>query len=172
VGDTLHIRVRRGSVVKAEELEKAIELGARRTGPEDAILVLLDADDDCPKELAPRLLERAKGQRPDRRIGVVLAKREFEAWLVASVESLRGYRELDSKATAPKDVEGMRNPKGWLTRLLPPGSPYSPTIDQAPMAERIDLEKARTAPSFDKLCRELVRLLGPGPSQAQPDAPS
>lgn len=153
-------RIKRHRLVKEGELERAIELAGRRTSAEDAILVLLDADDDPACTLGPGLLERARKARPDRRVGIVIANREFEAWFAAAVKSLRGYRDLDENAAPPPDPEAIRDVKGWLTRLLPPGSPYSPTIDQGPMVQRLDLDVARQgAPSFDKLCRELQRLL-------------
>ena len=53
------VRVGRYKVVRPGELERACELARRRPEGCNAILLLLDADDDCPKELAPDLLERA-----------------------------------------------------------------------------------------------------------------
>ena len=53
------VRVGRYKVVRPGELERAIELARRTRENCDAILAVLDADDDCPAELAPTLLERA-----------------------------------------------------------------------------------------------------------------
>src|SRR5437762_13902457 len=50
-------RVRRNRVVKPGELEKAVELACMRDGC-TAIILILDADDDCPKELSPPLVAR------------------------------------------------------------------------------------------------------------------
>ena len=61
------IRVKRNQVVKPDELERHIELLGNRVGANGAILVLLDADDDCAARLGPALLERAIAARPDRR---------------------------------------------------------------------------------------------------------
>ena len=47
------IRVKRQQIVKAGELERAVELAARRAGVNDGILILLDADSDCPADLTP-----------------------------------------------------------------------------------------------------------------------
>lgn len=151
-----HLRIPRARLVKAIEFENAIALAAIRTKETDLILVLLDADDDCPRDLSAELLQRAQRTRSDRRVSVVLAKREYEAWLVAGVQSLSGYRNL-AEAKAPPYAEDIRDTKGWLTKLLPPGSPYKETIDQAKMTERLDLELARRASSFQKLCRELIK---------------
>src|SRR5436305_12240010 len=78
------LRVPRNKLVKPGELERSIELAARRAGSGGAILVVLDSDDDCPAALGPELLARARKIRSDLPISVVLAKREFEAWCLAS----------------------------------------------------------------------------------------
>ena len=82
------IRVDRRKIVKAAELERAVELAARKAGAGGRILILLDAEDDCPAELAPDLLRRARAARGDRAIRVVLAKTEYEAWFLAAADSI------------------------------------------------------------------------------------
>lgn len=42
------------------------------------LLLLLDAESDCPAELAPRLLTAVRQTRSDADIACVLAKRELE----------------------------------------------------------------------------------------------
>lgn len=49
-------RVPRGKLVKSKELQRAVEAVARLAGPGAPILILLDADDDCVKELSARML--------------------------------------------------------------------------------------------------------------------
>lgn len=161
------IRVRRNKVVKPEEVERVVELAARRAGPEGRILLLLDADQDCPAELAPELLQRAIVARSDRPISVVLAKSEFEAWFVAAAESIAGKRSIQASARAPANPESISDAKGWLSGCMPAGRSYRSTRDQPGLAAVFDLEAARTAPSFDKFWREVVRLLESDPSQGQ-----
>lgn len=80
-------RVKRNKIVKPGELESAITFATMdRTGV-TAVLVLLDADDDCPAALAPALLERARAVSP-LPVSVVFAVREFEAWFLGGLESL------------------------------------------------------------------------------------
>ena len=67
------IRVNRDRLLKEGELERYVDLAARQSGADGRILILLDADDDCPRERAPTILQRAKATRSDRRIRVVLA---------------------------------------------------------------------------------------------------
>jgi hypothetical protein len=50
------IRIPRTKLVKPGELERSVELAARRAGKGGAILMLLDSDDDCPAALGPELL--------------------------------------------------------------------------------------------------------------------
>src|SRR5438045_2049103 len=84
------IRIPPDKLVKANELERAVELAARKNNPPGAVLILIDADEDCPAVLAPQLLARARKQRSDPPLAVVLAKREYEAWFLAAAVSLRG----------------------------------------------------------------------------------
>ena len=141
------------------ELERAVALAARRAGAGGRILLLLDANGDCPARLAPRLLERAVAARSDRRIRVVLAKMEYEAWFLAAAESLAGRAGLDEDARPPGDPEAVRGAKAWLSARMPPGHPYRETIHQASFSTAIDLDRARSAPSFDKLVRDVRFLL-------------
>lgn len=157
---TTVIRQPRTVILKPGELERAVTLLANKVGERGAVLVLIDADDDPACELAPTLLRRAQTTRPDRPIGVVLAVREYEAWLLTAASSLRGKRGLPADLEAPTVPEAIRDAKGWLDQRMPRG--YSPTADQPALTGLFDLELARSSPSFDKLVRELTRLLLPG----------
>ncbi|HIE28097.1 TPA: DUF4276 family protein, partial [Candidatus Poribacteria bacterium] len=89
------VRVHRTSVVKEGEIERAVALARRNREGCDAVLVLLDADDDCPAELGPKLLNRIKKGHGDlSAVAVVLPKREFEGWFLGSLQSLRGVRGI------------------------------------------------------------------------------
>lgn len=154
------IRTKRQRLVKPGELEKSVELAGRQTGPDDGILVLLDADSDCPRDLGPSLLNRAVATRRDRAISVVLAKAEYEAWFLAAAQSLAGRRGLDPAIVSPPDPEAIGDAKGWLRNRMPARKPYSETLDQPALTTVFDLNAARTAPSFEKLWREVRFLLG------------
>lgn len=154
------IRVPRNRVVKEGELEKAIEL-ARRNYPEVmAVLVVLDADTDCPKSLGPELLRRAQaaaGGHFD--CAVVLPNTEFESWFIGAVESLRGQRGISSSASPPADPEVIRDAKGWLTRQMS-GKKYLEVLDQPAFAAQFDmlmaLSSCRSFRKFDKDVRVLL----------------
>lgn len=153
------IRVRRNLVVKPEELERRVRLAADKGGGDGRILVLLDADTDCPAELGPALLARAESAQSDRKMAVVLAKAEYEAWFVAAAESLVSPRGLRPGVTAPTDPESVASPKKWIGDRMAAARRYSPTTHQPAFTARFDLESARSAPSFDKMWRSLESLL-------------
>jgi len=152
------IRVGRNKLVKAGELERNVDLAARKMGGNGGILIVIDADADCPASMGPELQKRASAVRGDLPIGVVLANREYEAWYLAAAESLQGKRGLPRTLTPPANPEGIRDAKGWLDRHA--GSHrYSETIDQLELARLFDLQAARQAPSFDKCYREIARII-------------
>lgn len=155
----LPARVSRTLITRENELRRYVELMARKVAPDDAIVVLLDADDDCPAELGPRLTAWARSQRADRRIEVVLIPREFEAWFLASTRSLAGRRGLPVDLAPPdRPPEQIRDAKGWLARQMP--RRYHETVDQAPLAASFDLQAARACASFERFVRKLAALLG------------
>jgi hypothetical protein len=156
------IRVPRSRLIRPEEFENAVELAWLRAGENGLVLVMLDADDDCPATLGPELLDLAARVRPRRSIGVVVARCEFEAWFLAAAESLAGHRDLPLDLTAPDDPESIRDAKGWLSmrmRAVRPGG-YRETRDQAALAALFDMDLARLrSRSFRKLWAELERYL-------------
>jgi len=153
------IRIARSKLVQPGELEKAVELAVRGLHASGVVLVIIDSDDDCPKELAPVLVARATGAMSGRWLaGVVLAKSEFESWFIAAAESIAGHSGLRPDLAAPPDPESIRGAKAWLRRAMLPGRTYSETVDQPALASRFDLTAARRAPSFDKMYREMDRF--------------
>ncbi len=150
------IRIPKSKLVKEPELRRAVQLAGRQTTAGDAILVLIDADEDCPASLGPTLLGQARAERADRRIAVVLAQREFEAWFVAAASSLAAAGKLTAGTEPPAHAETIADAKGWLTKAM--GGRYSETIDQPAFAQLFDLDAARACGSFAKLWRDFTRL--------------
>lgn len=152
------IRMPRSKLTIPGELEKAVQLAAGKVAPAGGLLILMDADDDCPATLAPSILARVHATRSDLPAAVVLPTREFESWFLAAAESLRDRFQPSQDRQTPVHAEEIRGAKEWLReRLL--GGRYSPTVDQPALAAVFDLQQARSAPSFDKLWREMERLL-------------
>lgn len=154
------------------ELGQKVERAARvlrarlRPSPADRgfILLLMDADEDCPATLGPQLLARARAVRGDADIACVLAKRELENWFKAAAASLAGANGLPEDLTLPPNPEEGSGDK-WLTRQMQrtdKNRKYAKPADAVDMARRMDLRQCRDhSPSFDKLCRELEARLPP-----------
>lgn len=158
------IRHARSSLLNEQksDLERALKLASLELQTSQLphsrrlILLMVDADDDCPKELAPKLLARSQAISHEP-IGVVLPYVEFETWFVAAAESLKQY--LKNDVPPPQNPETTRSGKKWIAeRFL--GVRYSETVDQPKLAAAMDLKLCRDrSPSFDKLCRVLEQAL-------------
>jgi hypothetical protein len=148
-----------GSVTKPGGLERALGAVAE-SFPAHAIVVLMDCDDDCPKELGPRMAHRAKQARPDLYISFVLAHREYESWFLAAAESLAGKRRLVTGLVAPEIPESIRDAKGWLSQHIQGPGRYSPTQDQAALSASLDLRRAHLrSRSFRKFWKEIEAIM-------------
>jgi uncharacterized protein DUF4276 len=152
-------RIPKSQLVQPEELERAVEALTRQIGRNKPILVLLDADDDCPKDLASSLKARCDAAHADVNVSIVIAKNEYEAWFLAAAKSLAGQRGLAEQLAPPIDPESIQGAKEWLTAHMSSYQSYSPTRHQSAYSDLMDMAEARTAPSFRKLEKELARLL-------------
>lgn len=152
------IRVRRDRFLnRDEEFRRHLLLAAGKCGADGWILVLLDADDDCPAKLGHEILERARTSVPHRRTSVVLANREYEAWFIAAAESLDGQRGFTFDPMDVAEAETIRDAKGWIKARIASGT-YGETTDQPAFSARMDLQQAfARSRSFRKLCTEWAR---------------
>lgn len=154
-----------GARVVWDEVVRAVSLAARKLRDRAAdpmpelILPLLDADTDCPRDLAPQLLDAMHAAAPREVSGCVLAKVEYETWFVAGAETLREYLKLAGAESIPTDPEGQRCGKQWIAQRFA-GAKYSETVDQPRLTAAMDLRASRQrGPSFDKLCRILEAVM-------------
>jgi hypothetical protein len=155
------LRVPASRLMKEGELERSVELAARKLQGRGGILVVLDCDWDsgCPAMDGPALLKRAMDVRKDLPIAVILAKREFEAWFLAAAESLRGRHGLPNDLEPPADPEDIRSAKEWLSNKMSQGRSYAETTDQPAFTDIFDMNMARRADSFDKCYRATESML-------------
>ena len=149
------IRVRRDRFLnKDEEFRRQLLLAAAKSGENGWILIVLDADDDCPKALGIDIFQRAQQYVPHRKLSVVLANREFEAWFIAAAASLHGLRGFAVTANERIEAETPRNAKGWMREHMQGGN-YSEMLDQPAFTAKFDLQQAfDKSRSFRKLCKE------------------
>ena len=154
----LGLRVPRDKLVKSGEVERYVQYARQQPGAQ-AITVIIDADNDCPKTLGPQLLARSTPVAPGYQLSVVLAKIELEAWFIAGIESLRGTRGIRPDATPPEDPESIRDAKGWLTSQMLPGRTYIPVDDQASFAQTFDYTAAaRRSRSLRKFVKDITQI--------------
>lgn len=149
------IRVRRDRFLhRDDEFRRHLLLAANKCGESGWILVLLDADDDCPATLGADIARRSRAVLSHRRVAVVLANREYEAWFIASATGLNGRRGFDLATEPTVEPEQPRNAKKWMAdRMSDRG--YHETTDQPAFSALLDLALThRRSRSFRKLCSE------------------
>jgi hypothetical protein len=149
------MRVPRSRLMQPGQLERYVGIAAQHRG---AVLVLIDADDDCPKTLGPQLLTRIRAARGDLPAAVVLANREYEAWFLASGESLRGKCGLPREFATLVNPEAIRGAKERLSLHM--GRKYNEPHDQPALTTHFAMQQAHQhSRSFRKCYKEIKRLL-------------
>lgn len=153
------IRVRRDRFLNRDaEFRRHLLLAAAKCGDSGWILILLDADDDCPSERGAQILQQARECVPHRRISVVLANREYEAWFLAAADSLHGTRGFSFDNPQDFEAERPRDAKGWMKHRMTAG--YNPITDQPAFSAIMDLQQVRqNSRSFRKLCSEWTKQM-------------
>lgn len=134
---------------RTASVERALALAAARSPA--GILVLCDADDDCPAALGgPFPRQSPRGAVPVRG---VMASREFESWLLWS----RPDHER-AKVNAANPEVSPRAAKAALAKVIPG---YAPSTHQLGAVRGMDLGAVwARSDSFDKLVRSIGELVG------------
>jgi hypothetical protein len=118
-----------GDFFAANKLENVIRAHTRFPDCA-ALLVLLDMDDECPKEQGPALAERIRTiEALPFTVVIVCATREYEAWFLASLESIHPSH------TYKGEPEAIRAAKGWLKRQFD----YREARDQSAYTRALDV---------------------------------
>ena len=128
------------------------------------ILVLLDADDQCPVEEVYKLTERTQALNLQQSVTIVYANREYETWILASIDSEQGGEirtrlGIDGAESYQGDVDSIRA-KEWLKRKMPRGQSYKETKHQVALTAFIDIEHTRCrSRSFRRFCHAVEELV-------------
>jgi len=142
-----------------------------RDGEIDALLVLTDEDDRCPKETAPEIASWLSDLNLPVPAAVVLLHREYETLFLPCLSLMAG-RPLKNRQGVLRpglrsgleypstDYEERRGVKEWLTRQLPLGRSYKETTDQLALTRMLDFDvlRASALPCFGSLERSLLFL--------------
>lgn len=155
------IRVRKDRFLRRdEEFSRHVQLACLKANVGGLVLILLDADDDCPAVESENIRTRALRVNNTREFAVIMPNREYEAWFIAAAPSLSGRRgfELANNDNSHLVPETKRDAKGWIRERM--GSDgYRETRDQAAFSAHLDLEMAfQNSRSFRKLCKEFGKF--------------
>lgn len=143
------VRIRRSFLNDQNLVEKYTQIAKYVDGEREPshILLIADADGECPAELGQRLLGWMSGSVPGMRCSVAIVVDEFESWIVGGIAELGVSNPED--AGSPKD----------RLRQVNHGR-YKETVDQVRLTDRIDIDRLiGNSPSFARFVR-IVRGLG------------
>ena len=140
----------RGNLTVEGGLERFLQYAASVPGC-CGVLILVDANGDCPLDLAHTLATRAEARSLPVPVAIVVAYREYETWFLASLGSIRGQFGLGEGLQCPRAPDRIGDPKGWLARHMRGGRVYKETTDQFPMTRAMDQYQAVTNRSFRRL---------------------
>ena len=135
-------------------------------------------DTFCARDAARTLADDARAARGGEAfsVAVVFAMKEFEAWLLAGVESLRGRTLADGRGTVPNDakcpeidVEAKRGAKEEFKAVVPG---YEQSLDQGVLARDVDLarvhDRCRSFRRFRSAIEQLADAIRSGQHVASP----
>ena len=153
------------NLLRAGGIERFLERAALRANAA-GIIVLLDLDEaDCAADLARELAARARGRGLHLPVAIVVVVQAYEAWFLASIETIRG-RRVKGEAFLPDDIEPppepetIRSPKGWLKERLVPGRGYKEKDDMPPLTDLLDCAQVRqSCRSFRRLDHAIEQLI-------------
>ncbi len=141
------VRMPRTRLLQPVHLRRAAAIAASNVTGHGALLLVLDADEDCAATLAPRLAGDLVAAAPSLVCRVALAVREFEAWAVAG-----------DAAFDVTDADRAGNLKGMLRARH---GVYKESVDQVRRIADCDVElaaaRSRSFRHFQKAIAEIAQ---------------
>lgn len=141
------------------QLERFCQLAASHDGT-DAILVVSDLEDSCPKTENEAIKERlvAIEERIGVPVKVIFCVREFETWFLENIDSIKAsapdvnWRDVDLR-----EPTAIRGAKEYFRLLL--GNKYRETVDQERFTRHINpMTLYITSRSFRKFVKCVTNL--------------
>lgn len=167
--------------VKRHPKDKCLEDFIKRAydyTEDDAVIVMLDSEGDCPVTLAKQLAARVVAHGARRPTAIVVAHRMYEAWFLACGPAFVGKALLGCPAFGEDFVvldssdETTRGPKTHIKEHLPRDRGYKETQDQEILTSWVDIEMARqNSRSFQRFLdavRELLSAIDAGTRDVTP----
>ncbi|MBU6399159.1 MAG: DUF4276 family protein [Verrucomicrobia bacterium] len=151
-------RSKRSQLVQKDGLQRVI--GRARSEPGcRGLLVLFDADDDCPKDQVPQLVKWAEAAAAPLPCAVVMAKREYEAWFLGNLEVLLQMRGVRQAAPYESDPEAKRDARGEVESRFGRDFHYVEKEDQPALTVLSDWAVVhQRCRSFRKMAKETSKL--------------
>jgi hypothetical protein len=138
-------------------LRRGIEKGAnyiRTKRDAQALLILRDEDDECPREHGPLMAGWLRALNLPFPASVVLLHPEYEVLFLPCLDRMEG-KALGTAAVARPglregtrwegDWESRRDVKGWLSAHFPRNRSYKPTLDQLSLTRFLDFPALRSS---------------------------
>ena len=142
---------------KQDVLERTIQRLARKN---DAILIVVDSEDDCPAQLGPEFQARARAAYADERVPIffVCVYRELETWFIHDAMNLFGVEPL-------ADPYSRRDAKGWIKHSTDLRG-YSEVLHSPRLCGQLELlelmERSDSFRVFVDRIERIVAALSPG----------
>jgi hypothetical protein len=135
-----------------------------------AVLWVLDFDCDecdCAKREAKKLYQRAEAIYRGWPFKVAFMIQEFETLFLSDQKAARvALKEIGKNVAFPNDPEKIRGAKEWLSKALPKGTSYKPTVHQAKLASAVSLDVLRQrSPSFRHFEKAVLYLSDSTPAR-------
>jgi hypothetical protein len=158
---------KRGDLPKVKaEFGRFVRVAQKEEAP---ILWLLDFDCrscECVKEENKNLKERATVEIGAWPLEICFMVKEYETLFLADEQMTRRYFEIPPAIAWPMNPEQIRDAKGTLSKLLPKGQSYKPTLHQDKLSARINLAMDDAdCPSLGHLKRAVARLVEALPNE-------
>jgi hypothetical protein len=141
----------------------------------DALLLLRDEDDDCPREQGPIAAARLRALALPFPAAFVMLHREYEVLFLPCLPRMSVARPDGRPSLRPGSVwsspwEAKRGLKEKLSAMMPPGQSYKPSVDQLAFTQMIDLDElaAAAVPCVGTLERAVTFLASAGPGEVYP----
>lgn len=151
-----------GKLAPAGELERFVNYALGREG--DSVLILVDADEHCAKDIAERWSKRIAALKPSKKVGLGLFVREYESLFLACIDLIAkrypNYGWHLDEWSMDQNHETPRGVKERLSGMMRKGKGYKATMDQAKFTSIIDFkrlnEKCRSFQHLESLLQWLL----------------
>ena len=166
---------RRGRIHGGLDMALKTAMAYRHEPRCDALLLLRDEDDGCPREKGPAWTARIRELALPFPVAFVMLHREYEVLFLPCLKRMSRARPDGRPSLRPGSAwsgpwEAKRGLKERLSAMMPEGQAYKPSVDQLAFTQMIDLDELAAAdvPCFGTLERAVAFLASAAPGEVYP----